>query len=78
MSVEDFIENKQLCKDVRDGKLMVSNGRLVPKQDLSLKGYISKHGGIKSPADNKVYTSERAYKQHLKDQNLRIMDDKEY
>lgn len=78
MSVEDYIEDKQLCKDVRDGKLQVSNGRLVPTRDRTLRQTINEDGGIKSPADNKMYYSERSYKQHLKDQGLRIMDDREY
>lgn len=78
MSIDDIVEDRQLCKDFKDGKLQLSNGRLVPKKDHSIKSYINEYGGIRSPADNKVYTSERAYKQHLKDQGLRIMDDKEY
>ena len=75
MSYEDHIENPQIIKDIREGRLSVSNGRVVQKRDQTLSGYINEHGGIKSPADNKVYTSESAYRQHLKDNNLRIMDD---
>lgn len=43
-------------------------------KDLSVDGYINKHGGIVSNVDNKVYTNKREYLQHLKDNGCVIND----
>jgi hypothetical protein len=45
-----------------------------PKEDLTIDGYINKHGGIKSHLDNKTYTSKLGYTEHLKKNDCHIKD----
>ena len=43
-------------------------------EDLTIDGYIKKHGGIESPCDEKVYTTKASYEDHLK-ANDRVIKD---
>ena len=43
-------------------------------EDLTVDGYIRKHGGIYSHCDKQVYTSKGAYMDHLKANNKVILD----
>lgn len=43
-------------------------------EDLTVDGYIDKHGGIKSTVDDSVHTSKSSYMEHLKRENLVIKD----
>lgn len=43
-------------------------------EDLTVDGYISKYGGIKSVMTNEVFTSKRSYADHLKSKNCVIKD----
>jgi hypothetical protein len=45
--------------------------------DPTVGGYIQQHGGIRSNVDGKTYTSERAYKEHLKANDCHIADYKQ-
>lgn len=51
-----------------------SNPRNTPSEDLTIDGYISKHGGIFSHSDCKVYTTKNSYLDSLKAQGKTIMD----
>lgn len=44
------------------------------KEDLTIDGYIDKHGGIESHLDNKVYTTKQSYLDHIKDKGCVIKD----
>ena len=69
---------------IKDGKsewvpyeeLIVSKPRKMNAQgeDLTVDGYISKHGGIESSIDGKVYTSKGAYMDHIKQNGCVIKD----
>tara|TARA_R110000868_G_scaffold179807_2_gene420258 strand:- start:772 stop:1086 length:315 start_codon:yes stop_codon:yes gene_type:complete len=43
-------------------------------EDLTVDGYISKYGGIKSPMTDEVFSSKRSYMDHLKSKNCIIKD----
>jgi hypothetical protein len=43
-------------------------------EDLTVDGYINKHGGIYSHCDKKVYTTKSSYMEHLKANNKVILD----
>jgi len=43
-------------------------------EDLTVDGYISKHGGIESSIDGKVYTTKSSYMEHIKANNCEIKD----
>jgi hypothetical protein len=43
-------------------------------EDLTIDGYISKHGGIESQVDGRVYTTKSGYLDHLKANNCHIKD----
>lgn len=43
-------------------------------EDLTVDGYIAKHGGIKSIMTDEVFTSKRSYMDHLKQHNCVIKD----
>lgn len=43
-------------------------------EDLTIDGYISKHGGIYSHADGKTHTSKSSYLEGLKRNNCAIKD----
>lgn len=43
-------------------------------EDLTVDGYISKHGGIESNIDGKVYTSKASYMDHIKANGCVIKD----
>ena len=49
-----------------------STGKL--RENLTIDGYINKHGGIQSNVDGKVYTTKNAYMDHLKRNNCHIKD----
>lgn len=58
------------------GKGGASKQKKMPAcgEDLTIDGYISKHGGIESHVDNKVYTTKNGYLNHLKVNNCHIKD----
>ena len=43
-------------------------------EDLTIDGYINKHGGIYSNADSRVHTTKSSYMDSLKDKGLTIKD----
>lgn len=43
-------------------------------EDLTVDGYIGKHGGIESSIDGKIYTSKGAYMDHVKSNGCEIKD----
>ena len=43
-------------------------------EDLTVDGYITKHGGIESSIDSKVYTSKTSYMEHIKANDCIIKD----
>ena len=43
-------------------------------EDLTVDGYISKYGGIRSNVDDKVYTSKKEYMTHIKQSGHVIKD----
>ena len=49
-------------------------GQRKQGEDLTVDGYIAKHGGIESHADGKVYTTKTDYLDHLKVNNCHIKD----
>lgn len=64
----DFIRSV----NCRSGSYITRN---KPKgEDLTLNGYIEKHGGIYSQLDGKTYTTKSGYEQHLKDNDCHIKD----
>jgi hypothetical protein len=58
------------------GKGGSSEQRKMPAcgEDLTLDGYIRKHGGIESQIDGKAYTTKSGYLDHLKRNNCHIKD----
>ena len=48
--------------------------RIEGKEDLTVDGYISKHGGIFSHADSKVHYSKRSYMDGIKAAGCHIKD----
>jgi hypothetical protein len=44
------------------------------KEDLTVDGYISKHGGIFSHADNKIHTTKKSYLDGIKSKGYHIKD----
>lgn len=60
-------------------KIGISEPKLKPVknaqgEDLTVSGYIDKHGGIYSHVDNKVYTTKNSYMEHLKANDCIIKD----
>lgn len=49
-------------------------GRKKQGEDLTVDGYISKYGGIKSIIDDSIHTSKTSYNEHLKANNKIIKD----
>jgi len=43
-------------------------------EDLTVDGYISKHGGIKSSIDGSVHTTKTSYLEHIRASNCHIKD----
>lgn len=43
-------------------------------EDLTIDGYIDKYGGIRSNADDKVYTTKQGYLNSIKAKGLEIKD----
>jgi len=54
--------NRGLCKKNAHG------------EDLTISGYIDKYGGIKSVIDEKVYTTQASYMDHVKASGKTIKD----
>lgn len=69
---------------IKDGKsewinheeFVVSKGRKMnaQREDLTVDGYIGKHGGIESTIDGKIYTSKGSYMEHIKHNGCEIKD----
>lgn len=53
----------------RGGKVNNTQG-----EDLTVDGYITKHGGIESNIDGKVYTTKASYMEHVKSNDCIIKD----
>ena len=60
--VESLKINRELCKKNAHG------------EDLTIGGYINKHGGIKSVIDGKLYSSKASYLDHVKANSKTIKD----
>lgn len=43
-------------------------------EDLTIDGYINKHGGIESSIDGKIYSSKSSYMDHIKANGCEIKD----
>lgn len=50
------------------------NSKRKQGEDLTVDGYINKHGGIYSNADNKVHTTKHSYMESVKAKGLTIKD----
>lgn len=71
----DSEEGKQVMDWVaRMNKAMAWGKSNTDGRDPTIHQEIMAKGGIKSSVDGKVYTSESAYKQHLKDSGHHIKD----
>lgn len=69
-------EGKYEWQEVDIASNFKGTDRLMPINgyDPTINQYINDKGGIRSPVDNKVYTSERSYKEHLKNSGRHIVD----
>jgi hypothetical protein len=65
MSIHDLTDNEQTWKDHKNGKIVIRNGKLRPKNDLSLKETVRQNGCVVSPIDGSKHTSEREYRDHV-------------
>lgn len=52
----------------------VTPTRKEGKEDLTVDGYINKHGGIFSHADSKMHYSKRSYMEGIKQSGCHIKD----
>lgn len=60
------------CKENTDKKKF--NSKRKQGEDLTVDGYINKHGGIYSNADDKVHTTKYSYMESIKNKGLTIKD----
>ena len=70
-----YINGKAHWVDVEPG-IQTTKTREMNAQgeDLTVDGYISKHGGIESSLDGKIYTSKSSYMDHIKANGCEIKD----
>lgn len=61
-------------RSVAAGSANPSASKRRQGEDLTVDGYISKHGGIYSHADNKVHTTKTSYMEGLKASGKVIKD----
>ena len=63
-------------KWVNHEEFIAPKGRKMNAQgeDLTLDGYINKHGGIVSSIDNKAYTTKTSYMNHISQNGCEIKD----
>jgi len=73
MTIKKLVKNKLGGYDWIDTDL-VSSKFVKGKEDLTIDGYISKHGGIFSHADSKMHYSKRSYLDGIKAKGCHIKD----
>ena len=65
----NFVSDEQKAEEIKNYKSKKKQG-----EDLTVDGYINKHGGIESNVDGSIHTSKSSYMEHLKANNCTIKD----
>jgi len=73
MAILKLVKNMEGKYDWVDAESMTP-ARKKEKEDLTVDGYINKHGGIFSHADSKMHYSKRSYMDGIKAAGCHIKD----